>query len=41
MQENEKASDRLTVPEQEVANALYINPRLVLVLDDIAASLDN
>jgi len=24
----------------EVANALYINPKLILVLDDIAASLD-
>jgi hypothetical protein len=32
--------DILTPKEMEVANALYINPKLVLVLDDIAASLD-
>ena len=32
--------DILIPKEMEVANALYINPKLILVLDDIAASLD-
>ncbi len=32
--------NKLDKKEREIANALYINPKLVLVLDDIAASLD-
>ena len=31
---------KLDKREREIANALYIYPKLVLVLDDIAASLD-
>lgn len=38
---NDDIASKLTPDEAEVASALYINPRLILVLDDIAASLDN